>query len=381
MTSPEPPAPEHGAKRKLRLVLSLDVEEEGLFSGRYSCHAASVCNTAALVRLAPLLERGLKPTLFCAHSVFANSASCRMLERLRDRHGAEIAAHLHHWNTPPLSAEACAAQGGVLAEVPAATVPPELMAAKLATLLRAGQDFQGEHLTSFRMGRWDLHVQLWPLLFEAGLLCDASVRPLHCGKNPAKGPDHFDAPSDPYWLTFGQKRILELPLTVTPLFSALPRLISYLPKSLKNPLAASLSHWGALVLLPIQHPLQLMQLTTLLHAARGGQVLSLTWHSSELFPGGAPHMPDEAAVERFLAKVCTWLDWLEARFDLCFLTLAELHKAAEAGEFVPASPAATGGDWTMPANAENIAPAKADKPEKTVRLGPYAAREGRPAMR
>ncbi len=349
--TPHPaPEPRPSAKRPLTVVLSLDVEEEGLFGGRYACRAPGVRNTAALTRLAPLLERGVRPTLFCAHSVFADADSRRVLARLRDVHGAEIGAHLHHWNTPPLTPEAAAAPGGMLARVPAAAVPDGCMAAKLATLFRAGADFQGAPLTSFRMGRWDLHAPLWPLLEEQGVRCDASVRPLHCGK-PASAnadPDQFDAPADPSWVGEGTTRLLELPLTVTPLFPWLPRLARALPGGAGAALRASLRHWGALALLPVQHPLPLLRLTTLLHAARGGRVLSLTWHSSELFPGGAPHMPDEASVRRFMEKMLAYLDWLDATFAVRFLTLEELRRAAEHGDFRPGSAPAGAGDWTRP---------------------------------
>ncbi len=350
MSPPRPtPAPE-SAKRPLTVVLSLDVEEEGLFGGRYACHAPGVRNTAALTRLAPLLERGVRPTLFCAHSVFADADSRRALARLRDVHGAEIGAHLHHWNTPPLTPEAAAAPGGMLSRVPAAAVPDDCMAAKLATLFRAGADFQGAPLTSFRMGRWDLHAPLWPLLERLGVRCDASVRPLHCAP-PASvcaDPDHFAAPADPYWVGEGAARLLEAPLTVTPLFTWLPRLTRALPGRAGGALRASLRHWGALALLPVQHPLPLLRLTTLLHAARGGRVLSLTWHSSELFPGGAPHMPDEASVRRFMEKLLAYLDWLDATFAVRFLTLEELRRAAERGDFRPGIAAPGGGDWTRP---------------------------------
>ena len=89
-------------RETLYLAVSLDVEEEGLFGGRYARRAPRVTNTAQLSRLAPLLERGVRPTLFCAHSVLADPASRAILARLRDASGAEIGAHLHHWNTPPL---------------------------------------------------------------------------------------------------------------------------------------------------------------------------------------------------------------------------------------------------------------------------------------
>lgn len=345
----------------LTLLVSLDVEEEGLFGGRYACRAPSVRNTAALERLAPLLERGIRPTLFCAHSVLADADSRRHLARLRDRHGAEIAAHLHHWNTPPLAVGDRARQAGPQAghaaltpappefvdSVPAAAVAPDLLAAKLDTLLAAGHDFQGAPLTSFRMGRWDLHAWHWPLLAARGVRCDASVRPLHCAATPAAGPDHFAAPADPFWVDCAGARILEAPLTVTPLFTALPGLLGRLPEGMRRQARQGLRHWGALALLPIQHPLALMRLVTRLHVSRGGRVLSLTWHSSELFPGGAPHVPDEATARRLMDKIVAYVDWLCARFDVRFRTHAELRGAADAGAVaVPAAPErADAGDW------------------------------------
>ena len=372
---PGAPKAAREGKRPLTLVLSLDVEEEGLFGGRYACANPGVRNTAALPRLAPLLERGIRPTLFCAHSVLTDAPSRRVLARLRDEHGAEIGAHLHHWNTPPLTPGAAAA--GALPRVPAAAVPEELMAAKLATLFAAGADFQGAPVSSFRMGRWDAHAPLWPLLARLGVRCDASVRPLHRGKTPMAGPDHFDAPADPYWVDAGGTRILEMPLTVTPVFSWLAGLCRALPGGAGAAMRASLSQWGALALRPVQHPLSLLKLTTLLHAARGGQVLSLTWHSSEMFPGGAPHVPDEATVTRFLDKMCAYVDWLGESFDLRFRTLAELRRDAGAGEPRTEVAPAGAGDWTAPATGEKTA---ATRPASERAGVPWErpAREGRP---
>lgn len=68
--------------------------------------------------------------------------------------------------------------------VPAADVPTSLMAAKLESLMAVGREFQSAPLTSFRMGRWDLHKNFWPLLAKAGIRwtprcvpCTAGLRP------------------------------------------------------------------------------------------------------------------------------------------------------------------------------------------------------------
>lgn len=329
------------------LAVSLDVEEEGLFCGRYARRHVSTANTAALDRLTPLCRAGVRPTLFCAHSVFRDPASCAVLARMRDECGAEIGAHLHHWNTPPLS---LTDDGASLPDwetsVPAACLSPELFAAKLETLLEAGRAALGERPVSFRMGRWDLHAPHWESLARAGVTTDASVRPLHCGKSACAGPDHFDAPSSPYWVAAGGYRVFELPLTVTPLRPWLPGLLRRLPDRPGLALRAGFSHWGALALLPVYHPLWLMRLVTSLYVSRGGRLLSLTWHSSELQPGATPHLPDAAAVDRLLRNISAWLEWLRATYDVRCGTMDELRR-----ELGPGAPVAGPGigDWTAPA--------------------------------
>ena len=194
------------------------------------------------------------------------------------------------------------------------------------------------------MGRWDIRRAHWPLLARAGIACDASVRPLH---SPLHGPDHFAAPAGPYRIPAAGASIFEVPLTVTPLFRSLPRLFELLPAKAPGgagPLArASLKNWGALALLPVHHPLWLMRLATRLFVAHGGTVLSLTWHSSEMMPGGAPHMPDAAAVDGLLHKIYHYIQWVYKNFSAQACTMREL--AAEMG---PCAEEATApaGDWT-----------------------------------
>ncbi|MDR2744917.1 MAG: glycosyl transferase family 1, partial [Desulfovibrio sp.] len=246
----------------------------------------------------------------------------------------------HHWNTPPLAASPPANA----ADISTAGIPESVLSAKLANLLAAAGDFCGERPTSFRMGRWDIRRAHWPLLARAGIACDASVRPLHC--HPS-GPDHFAAPANPYRIPAAGTSIFEVPLTVTPLFRSLPRRLERLAAKAPGrlgPLArAALKNWGALALLPVYHPLWLMQLVTRIFAARGGTVLSLTWHSSEMMPGGAPHVPDAAAVDGLLHKIYRYVHWVYENFSARACTMREL--AAEMGPRAEER-AAPAGDWT-----------------------------------
>jgi hypothetical protein len=326
----------------IRLAVSLDLEEEGLFGGRYARSAPPVTNTACLGRLVPLMALPLRLTLFCAYSVFDNPGARADIRAFVDKfkNSVEIGAHLHHWNTPPLFSDLPAHA----ADISTAGIPESVLTAKLANLLATAGDFCGERPTSFRMGRWDIRRAHWPLLARAGIACDASVRPLH---SPLGGPDHFAAPAGPYRIPAAGTSIFEVPLTVTPLFRSLPRLLERLPAKTPGspgpPIRASLKNWGALALLPVHHPLWLMQLVTRLFVARGGAVLSLTWHSSEMMPGGAPHMPDAAAIDGLLYKIYRYIQWVYKNFSARACTMREL--AAEMGPRAEET-AAPAGDWT-----------------------------------
>ncbi len=331
--------PSSGPEAPLLVIVSLDVEEEGLFSGHYARSGCGVRNVSLLPRLAPLShELGFPLTLFCAHSVFADGAARRTLEVMRDRHGAEIGAHLHHWSTPPLDGE------GDSTGQPARTdtLPQDLLRRRLLTLLREGEDFNGAPLTSFRMGRWDLKNSVRPLLAEAGITLDSSVCPLRAF---AGGADHFLAPADPYWVEgSGKTPLLEVPITQVPLWPCLARQwYGHAPRTWLD----NFHFFGALSANPFWHGPRAMRMAVRLHRARGGRVLSLFWHSSEILPGGSPHVPDQAAADAVLRRIRQFLTWLRDTFPVQGCTASQLRAEAPALAFPhrPEHGPAARGDW------------------------------------
>lgn len=79
------------------------------------------------------------------------------------------------------------------------------------------------------------------------------------------------------------------------------------------------------------------------HVSRGGKVLSLFWHSSEMLPGASPHVPNEAAAAALLEKIRNYLQWLKESFDVQGVTAAQLYEQAPILNF-PLRPAGRG-DW------------------------------------
>ena len=77
---------------------------------------------------------------------------------------------------------------------------------------------------------------------------------------------------------------------------------------------------------PVWFPLPSMRLAVRLHRRRGGKVLNMFLHSTELAPGGSPQFPTEAAVARLVEKIRTFLTWLKKTGPLEGVTLSELGK-------------------------------------------------------
>ena len=305
----------------LRVVFSLDTEEEGLFSGHYARHNCGVRNIERLLRLAPITDAlGFPLTLFCSYTVLSSTPALRVLETMRGRYGAEIGAHLHHWSTPPFGD--CSQE---TAGTPERTdrMPRALLEARLENLLAKARSFLGEDPVSFRMGRWDLKRVLFPLLLAHGIHADSSVCPLRAHQG---GADHFLAPAVPYWPMGRNVPFLEVPLTQIPLHPFLARL--WYGRFRGRPALDRFHFLAALSPNPFWHGGPVMRLSARLLALRGGPVLSMFCHSSELMPGGSPHVPDEAAAARVLGRIGNFLAWLRESMPVRGVTLGEVFREA-----------------------------------------------------
>lgn len=298
---------------KLYVIISLDVEEEGLFSGNYPSGNVTVDNVSHLPKLAPLTSQlGFPLTLFCAYSVFANEDATKAVIWMKDHCRAEIGGHLHHWSTPPIE---------VFFGKPARTdkMPKEILENKLKNLLITGEKTIGNPITSFRMGRWDLKASLLPLLAKNGILVDSSVCPLRFTKD---GPNHFLAPAEPYWVKMeNDNKILEVPITQIPLSKTLARVWSL---NKVSDFVDKFHFFGALSANPFWHSAKIMRMATALHVKRGGNVLNIFWHSSELFPGASPHVPNQSAADLAFEKIFSFCQWLKNKYEIQGITISQL---------------------------------------------------------
>lgn len=303
-------------KPTLRCVISIDVEEEGLFRGRYE-RRPQVANVEHLRRLDFCFQEFGQPlTLLVSYPVTQDARACETLRQMREQQGAEIGTHLHHWNTPPY------ADLPQPEPVRCHLLPRDLLRWKLATLSTTIEEHLDVRPRSFRMGRFDYCPALTPLLAEHGYLVDSSIAPLRCEMH---GPDHFRERAAVYELGHG---VLEAPITTVPVSEAAAQGAAGVGKRLPYAWQTSLQRAFAKTLVagvhPLWFPLASMKLATRVHLAKGGSVLNMFLHSSELMPGGSPQVPDEATAKRLADKIRTWLDWLHRRYSVTGCTLAQL---------------------------------------------------------
>ena len=190
----------------MKLVISIDVEEDGLFCGRYPTTPNGVTNVRDLSRLDFLRDQfGIPLTLLTSYPVACDAGCAAVLKRQATQQAAEIGAHLHPWCTPPFTADNPAQPTRT------AAIPEEILRAKLGSLMAAISERTGIKPTSFRAGRFDLSQSLLRQLPDFGISTDSSVVPL---QRRVDGPeDHFAVPSDPFPHPLNPS-VLEVPLTV-----------------------------------------------------------------------------------------------------------------------------------------------------------------------
>jgi hypothetical protein len=316
----------------MKLVISVDVEEEGLFSGHYSRTPPGASNVAELSRLEFIpREFGFPLSLMVSYQAALDPAACRVLAHWQETYGAEIGLHLHPWNTPPF------ADLPYPEPISAQLLPVNLLRDKLASLVSQVQGSLQVGPRAFRMGRFDWGKRIMALLPEFGLKVDASLTPL---STTSSNPEDFLAPADPFWLPYpAGAPLLEVPLTVVPVFPGTPRAVYGLSRALPGPWGRRLLGWfrylGAAGIQPAWFPLASMQLAAWLHQRRGGQALTLFLHSSELKPGASRHFPTEDTVKLLVGKLRMFLNWLSRTHNLEGVTLSglyEMYREEEAGE-------------------------------------------------
>ena len=341
-----PPAAATG--RETVVVVSLDTEEDNWAPAR---EGVTVENIRELPRLQAFCDRlGIRPTYFTTWQVATVPWAAEIIGDLADA-GAEIGAHLHPWNTPPMD-EAFVPRLTMTANLPAA-----LQRAKLERLTAALTAAAGAAPRSFRAGRFGLGRETAVALAACGYEVDSSVTPWIDWSEYDDGPSHVGAPVQAYRLSPGADvrtpsaagTMLEVPLscayTRRP-FGFWHRVHSLLDRPALRPLrlvgvASRLGLMRKIMLSPENDsPRDMLALARVL-VAEGTGFVQLYLHSPTLRAGLSPYAPAQADVERMYAAIEEFVTTLGAEAPIRFATVREAAQLLEArGALLPAGAAA-----------------------------------------
>jgi hypothetical protein len=319
----------------MQLAFTVDVEEEGLFSGSYRAEKPPLDNISSLSLLDPIIsEFDLRPTLLVSYQAVRDGHRRDYINGLGHRWRAEIGAHLHPWNTPPL------VDLPYRQPVPSEVMPREILTAKTESLWRALTDM-GVVPTSFRMGRFNLGPKMFSILSDTTIIVDSSVAPM---RSYYGGPRHLGAPTDPYYpdpadpARRGQSNILEVPLTILPILpgaGAFFRFLELLPFTPGRWAAWTARYLASLPAQPVWMGLRRLKMACRLHRRRGGRVLTVFLHSSELMPGGCPRHLRREQVTGFMQRLHAFLSWVRSDLQAEPVTLSDLARLESDRKGVP----------------------------------------------
>jgi hypothetical protein len=282
-----------------------------------------------------MFERlGVRPTYFVAHSVAVDRESSAVVADIAQCGFAEVGAHLHPWNTPPLD-EVFVPRHTMLLNLPA-----PLQRAKLEQLTQElRRCLDGRQPRSFRAGRWAIGSTTVGVLLDCDYTIDSSVTPHTSWRRHDDGAFFVGAPVNAYRLEAGSDvrrpvsggRLTEIPPSFgfnrapLHLWGGLHRLLSSKAgqKLLLDRVAASSGLLRHVTLSPETDVVDDMIALSRALLASGARHLHLYLHSPSVAPGLTPFTRSAADVERLLSAVEEYFERIAAFINIRFATLSE----------------------------------------------------------
>ena len=172
--------------RETVVLVSIDTEEDNWYCSR---NGVAVSNIRALEPLARFFDRlGVRPTYLVTYQVAIDPCAAETVRNVAAGDGAEIGAHIHPWNTPPL-AEPFLPRNSMLKNLPA-----DLQLAKLECLTAAVTRAFDRVPRVFRAGRFGFGRDTIAALLRCGYCVDSSVTP--SARRSTRTGSHRTATSD-----------------------------------------------------------------------------------------------------------------------------------------------------------------------------------------
>ncbi len=317
-------------------MASIDTEEDNWHPTRDGIRIENIRELPALQRF--LVGIGLRPTYFADHPVASEPWSAAILREIAESGSAEIGAHLHPWNTPPLE-EALLPGHSMLKNL-----PEDLQGRKLRSLRDALTTATGRAPVSFRAGRFGLGLEGVRTLVACGFRVDSSVTPWIDWTSFDGGPDFRGAPQSCYRISpndlltpASDGALLELPIssgfTRRPFgWRATAHGVLRQPALRGLRLAGLASRLGIVrrvILTPEGESVAALLALTRRLLEQGERFLHIFWHSPSLVPGLSPFVTTAQDRQRLLATIEAFVEGASRLARLVPMTVGEAADALD----------------------------------------------------
>jgi hypothetical protein len=290
------------------LLVVVDTEEERVW-GTYSRDDVAVSATRHVNRAQRIFdEYRIRPTYVVDYPVASQAVGYEPLREISRSGRAVIGEHLHPWVNPPYVEEVTPRN------TYAGNLPRDVERAKIESLACEIERNFGERPGVYKAGRYGIGPNTAAILDSLGFEVDLSTAPPYDLRGNG-GPDFRSSPQAPYWLT---DRILELPTT-----GAFVGLLSRTGPGLYPRITHPRWRWAKLPgicsrlgllerirLSPEGHEFRDHRAITEFLLRRGMPVLTWSFHSPTLMPGGSPYVRSHADLERFLDANRRYFDYV-----------------------------------------------------------------------
>lgn len=304
------------------LIVSIDVEED--MPNWKIEDSLTIRNLNGIPQVQALFEKyNVRPTYLLNYAFASNEKAVGYFKSISDR--CEIGAHMHPWNTPPLTIEESKKN-----DYPS-NLPYERQYEKIKTVTDILTKAFHKPPTAYRAGRFGFNEDTKDILISLGYLVDTSISPMISWEED-NGPSFLNYRASPFWMHNAESKILEVPVTIG-LSRDLPGWIEkiYLRLPAFTRIRGLLSRdYLKLVDLFWLYPAVFTEteMITLVDVMieKSLDVFNVFFHSSEIEPGESIYTRTEEDVKKYFKRLEIFFDYVINEVKMKSVTLSEYRE-------------------------------------------------------
>ena len=301
-----------------QLIITIDTEEEGLWSDSFRATGNTVENVAGIPGFQAICDNhSLAPVYLVNTPVIDSDNAVKVLRTIHEQGRCEIGTHIHPWNTPPV-AENITSEESYLCNL-----EESVQAQKLALVTEEIEQRFGNRPTAFRSGRYGIDRSGVKILEDLGYTVDSSVCPFTDYSGDG-GPDFRYFPWQPYYVgadfsvaSSATAGLLEVPVSFgynwrnfERAFAVDERLGEGLLSRLRlRGILSRLNILNKIKFSPEKHDAGNLKTLARVYAAAESPCIVMMFHSSSLVAGFSPYVPTERSLTNFLGVIDEVVDY------------------------------------------------------------------------